>query len=60
MEIDEKIETPVGTVVFKGKLDDEELRHVIRAGLMYLMASGYINTSVEQDETLLDPPETLQ
>ena len=54
MEIDEKIETPVGTVYFKGKLNDEELMHVIRAGLMTLMAKGHIHASVEYED---DEPE---
>lgn len=68
MKIDEKIETPFGVVHFKGELQEEELKHVVRAGLMVLMAKGHIHTNVigedEDDETLpiptIDPPETLQ
>lgn len=65
MKIDEKIETPLGIVHFKGELQEEELKHVIRAGLMVLMAKGHIHTAFEEDddptpETQFEAPDTLQ
>ena len=54
MEIDQKIETPMGVVHFKGTLADAELQEVIKAGLMLLLAKGAIQSSVVYED---DEPE---
>lgn len=60
MKLDEKIETPFGVVHFKGELQEEELKHVVRAGLMVLMAKGHINTNIQEADEEEIPEPTIQ
>lgn len=51
MELDKEIETPFGVVRFKGTVNEEQLDHIIKVGLLALMARGEINaTFVDAEE----------
>lgn len=50
MEIDQKIETPMGVVHFKGTLSDTELQEVIKAGLMLMLAKEAIQANVQYED----------
>lgn len=62
MKIDKEIDTPMGKVVFRGELTDEELDYVITIGLVTMMIRGDLSaTYALEDGTLLsDVPEQLQ
>lgn len=71
MELEKEIETPFGTVRFKGTVTDDELDYIIKIGLMAMMARGQIKAQFitvdgepvedDLDEPLLDDtPPTKQ
>lgn len=69
MQIDKKIDSPFGTVIFRGTLSEQEVDHLITLGLMAAVARGEIPVafdeseegSVDGEEVLLaDTPQTLQ
>lgn len=62
MEIDKEIDTPMGKVVFRGNLTEDELDYVITIGLVTMMIRGELDAVVSTaDGTILsDTPEQLQ
>jgi len=62
MEIDKEIDTPMGKVVFRGNLTEDELDYVITIGLVTMMIRGELDAVVSTaDGTILsDIPEQLQ
>jgi hypothetical protein len=49
MEISKSIETPQGTVQFKGELSQEEADFVIKVGLSVLLQNGMLPVKFDQD-----------
>lgn len=62
MKIDKVLDTPMGRVVFRGELSDDELDAVITMGLVTMLLNGNISpTIMTQDGTILsDEPDQLQ
>jgi len=62
VKIDKEIDTPMGKVIFRGELTEEELDYVITVGLVTMMVRGDLSaTYALEDGTLLsDVPEQLQ
>lgn len=62
MLIDQIIEMPDATIVFKGEVTDEEFDLIIKLGLVSLYLRGDLNSTVmTEDGTILsDVPEQLQ
>lgn len=62
MKIDQTIELPMGTIVFKGEVSDEELDYIIKLGLVSLYLRGGIETTVQtEDGTVVsEVPDMLQ
>ncbi len=62
MKIDKEIDTPIGKVVFRGELTDDELEYVVTVGLVTMMIRGDLSaTFALEDGTLLsNVPEQLQ
>jgi hypothetical protein len=62
VKIDKEIDTPIGKVVFRGELTDDELEYVVTVGLVTMMIRGDLSaTFALEDGTLLsNVPEQLQ
>jgi len=62
MLIDQVIEMPDATIVFKGEVTDEEFDLIIKLGLVSLYLRGDLDSTVmTEDGTILsDVPEQLQ
>jgi hypothetical protein len=62
MKIDQKIETEMGTVVFRGELTDEEVSYVMQVGLVTMFLRGELDTTtMTSDGTIIsDVPENMQ
>lgn len=62
MKIDQTIELPMGTIVFKGEVSDEELDYIIKLGLVSLYLRGELETTLQtEDGTVVsDVPDMLQ
>lgn len=58
MLINKTLETPQGTVVFEGELEQAELDLVIKIGLNYLLQQGTLPFTLSEDEHASD--DTLQ
>lgn len=46
MKIDQTIDLPMGTIIFKGDVSDEELDYIIKLGLVSLYLRGELETTV--------------
>lgn len=62
VKIDQTIQLPMGTIVFKGEVSDDELDYIIKLGLVSLYLRGELETSVQtEDGTVVsDVPDLLQ
>ena len=53
MKVDHVLETPVGTLTFKGELSQKELDAVVSVGLNYLLLTGAL-VNMKNEETPSD------
>lgn len=53
MKVDHVLETPVGTLTFKGELSQKELDAVVTVGLNYLLLTGAL-VNMKNEETPSD------
>lgn len=62
MKIDKELDTPMGKVVFRGELSNEELDAVVTLGLVTMLLQGSISpTFMTSDGTVIqDVPDQLQ
>jgi len=62
VKIDKELDTPMGKVVFRGELSDEELDAVVTMGLVTMLLQGQISaTFMTEDGTLIqDVPDQVQ
>lgn len=62
VKIDQTIELPMGTIVFKGEVSDDELDYIIKLGLVSLYLRGELETTIQtEDGTVVsDVPDMLQ
>ncbi len=62
MEIDKKIELPMGTVHFKGELSEEEVEQLITLGLIFSFMRGDLETIVttEDGSLVAEVPDQIQ
>lgn len=61
-KIDKELDTPLGLVVFRGEVSEEELDHIVTLGLMSMVLQGQlIPTIYTADGAIIqDTSETLQ
>jgi len=62
MKIDQTIETPMGTIVFRGEVTDDELDYIIKLGLVTMYLKGELDSeAITEDGSIISAAvDTIQ